>query len=92
MLSATVTGVSPSRFGVAGRKVQLDPRGSPEQLRLTSPTKPSPGAGVSKTLAVPGAAPEMMTFPGFTLSRKSGLPTVKVAAAEVELRKFASPE
>jgi hypothetical protein len=92
MLSATVKGVKPSRVGCAGRKVQEEPIGSPEQLREMGPKKPKPGPGVSRTLVEPGALPKIITFPGFTEIRKSGLPTTIVAAPEVEPTKFASPE
>ena len=92
MLSATVKGVKPSSVGCAGRKVQEELIGSPEQLREMGPEKPKPAAGVSKTLVVPGPVPEIVTFPGFTEIRKSGLPTTIVAAPEVEPMKFGSPE
>jgi len=92
MPSATVKGVKPLRVGCAGRKVQEEPMGSPEQLREMGPEKPKPGPGVSRMLVVPGPLPEIVTFPGLTEIRKSGLPTTMVAAPEVEPTKFRSPE
>src|SRR5579872_1734713 len=91
-LSATVKGVKPSRLGCAGKKVHEEPIGSPEHPSVTAPTKPKPGPGVNKRFEEPGTEPEMVTFPGFAEILKSGLPTVRVAAPEVEPRKFASPE
>jgi len=92
MLRATCKGVNPSRLGCAGRNVHEEPRGSPEQLSDTAPTKPRPGPGVNRRFVVPGPLPEIVTFPGLAESRKSGSPTTIVAALEVEPTKFGSPE
>ena len=92
ILRTTVNGVNPSRLGCAGRNVQVDPVGSPEQLNVRAPEKPNPGSGVSKRFVTPGPDPEMTTFPGLAAISKLGLPTINVAAPEVELTKLESPE
>jgi len=66
MLRATLTGVDPLRLGCAGVNVQAEPVGRPVQLSVTTPKKPRPAPGVSKTLVVPGFEPLIVTFPGFT--------------------------
>jgi hypothetical protein len=65
MWRTTVEGVKPSRLAIAGWKVHVDPKGSPEQLSETAPAKPKPGPGVSRRFVAPGPDPEIVTFPGF---------------------------
>jgi hypothetical protein len=92
MVTLALAGEEPWRVSCEGCTLQVVPEGRPEQVKETVPEKPRPGPGLTRSVVVPGAEAETVTFPGLTAIWKSGLPIKRMLGGDVEPLKFASPE